>query len=89
MAQNSNGKGRPVAYCWMKSETKENLEFLYRLLKLSPHIPEIKIILVDKDLTNLEVLPRINRKFKKKKFDLSGGLNTGSSGILERHILKY
>ena len=56
MAQNSNGKGRPVAYCWMKSETKENLEFLYRLLKLTPHIPEIKIILVDKDLTNLEVL---------------------------------
>ena len=33
-----------------------DLEFLYRLLKLTPHIPEIKIILVDKDLTNLEVL---------------------------------
>ena len=56
MAQNSDGEIRPVAYCWMKFETKENLEYLYNLLKLSPNIPEIKVIIVDKVLTNLDVL---------------------------------
>ena len=58
MVQNSNGEGRPVAYCWMKTENVENLEFLYSQILDLPDLPEVKVIIVDKDLTNLPVLKR-------------------------------
>ena len=56
MVQNSNGEGRPVAYCWMKAETYENLEFFYKELLDLPGTSEVKVILVDKDLTNVNLL---------------------------------
>ena len=56
MVQNSNGEGRPVAYCWMNAETKVNLEFCYQALKSCKDLPDIKVIMVDKDLTNINVL---------------------------------
>jgi hypothetical protein len=56
MVQNSNGEGRPVAYCWMKAETMENLEFFYTEILNMPRLSETKVIIVDKDLTNVNLL---------------------------------
>jgi hypothetical protein len=56
MVQNSNGEGRPVSYCWMKAETYENLEFFYNEILDLPGASEVKVILVDKDLTNVNLL---------------------------------
>ena len=53
--QNENLNGVPVAYCFMRSETKENLEFYYE--KLNCNVQKTaQIIMVDKDLSNIGLI---------------------------------
>ena len=59
MVQNSNGEGRPVVFCWMKAESLENLEFFYDQILDLPNLPDTKVILVDKDLTNITLPTKI------------------------------
>ena len=45
-----DGSGKPVAYCYMKRETKETLE------KIIDDTSQINVIMVDKDLTEISIL---------------------------------
>lgn len=55
LVQNENLNGVPVAYCFMRSENKENLEFYYE--KLNAQVKkEGQIVMVDKDLSNISLI---------------------------------
>jgi hypothetical protein len=55
LCQNENLNGVPVAYCFMRSETKENLEFYYE--KLNSEVSKNgQIVMVDKDLSNISLI---------------------------------
>jgi hypothetical protein len=55
VCQNENLNGVPVAYCFMKNETKENLEFFYENLNRKNDRYQ-KIVMVDKDLSNIQLI---------------------------------
>ncbi|CAF0933134.1 unnamed protein product [Brachionus calyciflorus] len=53
LVQDNNFSGRPVANCLMKNETNENLEFFYSTFVKHNNVEFVKLVMVDKDLTNL------------------------------------
>ena len=54
----------------MKAEYLENLEFFYDHILDLPNLPDTKVILVDKDLTNINLLKRnITDKIKQEKYN--------------------
>lgn len=57
LVQDSNCHGRPVAYCLMKNETNENLEFFYKTFVEYNNVEFVKLVMVDKDLSNLYLIP--------------------------------
>lgn len=61
LTQNENLKGVPVAYCFMKEESLENLSFWYQEL-VKGNDKEQQIIMVDKDLTNLDLFKKYFKK---------------------------
>ncbi|CAF1606765.1 unnamed protein product [Rotaria magnacalcarata] len=56
MAQNANLKGVPVSYCLMNSGNKDNLEFFYAAMRDLNDLQKTQVIMVDKDLTNIDIL---------------------------------
>ncbi|CAF1088511.1 unnamed protein product [Brachionus calyciflorus] len=56
LVQDSNCNGRPIAYCFMRNETLENLEFFYKTFTEINDIENVQVVLVDKDLTNLDLI---------------------------------
>jgi hypothetical protein len=55
VCQNENLNGVPVAYCFMRNETKENYEFIYGNLNRKNDRYQ-KIVMVDKDLSNIQLI---------------------------------
>jgi hypothetical protein len=55
VCENKNLNGVPVAYCFMRNETKENLEFYYENLNRKKDRYQ-KIVMVDKDLSNIQLI---------------------------------
>ena len=56
MVQNGESKGVPIAYCLMNTDSKENIEFMYDMLKENNDLCNTKCIIIDKDLTNVDVI---------------------------------
>ncbi|CAF1492282.1 unnamed protein product [Adineta steineri] len=56
LVQNANLKGVPVAYCLMNSGIKENLEFFYAAMSKNNDLTKTQVVIVDKDLTNIDIL---------------------------------
>ncbi|CAF1023307.1 unnamed protein product [Brachionus calyciflorus] len=59
LAQDSNLKGVPIAYCFIRSETNENLNWIYSTFSKYNDIIKNKVIMVDKDLSNIDILERV------------------------------
>ncbi|CAF0963335.1 unnamed protein product [Didymodactylos carnosus] len=56
LVQNANLKGVPFAYCLMISGIKDNLEFFYSAMGKYNDLTQTQVVMVDKDLTNVDVL---------------------------------
>jgi len=56
LAQDSYKHGLPIAYCLLKSENRENMQFMYDTLEKHLHIDKIENIMIDKDLQNIDFL---------------------------------
>lgn len=56
LAQNANLHGVPVAYCFMRASTAENLDFFYSNLSKLNDLHETKAVIVDKDWNNIDRL---------------------------------
>jgi len=56
LVQNANLKGVPVAYCLMISGIKDYLEFFYSEIGKYNDLTQTQVIMVDKDLNNIDVL---------------------------------
>ena len=56
MVEDGDGRGKPAAYCFLRSETKENLEKVLTYFSDFNDVSRSKIIMVDKDLTEINVL---------------------------------
>ncbi|CAF3460435.1 unnamed protein product [Rotaria sp. Silwood2] len=56
LVQNAGLKGVPVAYCLMTTGNKDNLHFFYSAICEDNDITQTQVIMVDKDLTNLDIL---------------------------------
>ena len=51
MVEDGDGRGKPVAYCFQRSETKVNLEKNLDYFCRTNDTSKTKIVMVDKDLT--------------------------------------
>ena len=58
MVQNINLKGVPVSYCLMATDTKENLDFFYSSMRDHNDLQQTQVIMVDKDLKNIDILQK-------------------------------
>ena len=56
LAQDNNLRGVPVAYCLMNTDTKENLNFFYESFLKHNNVTKTNAIIIDKDLTNIDLL---------------------------------
>ncbi|CAF3367722.1 unnamed protein product [Rotaria socialis] len=56
LVQNASLKGVPVAYCLMTTGNKDNLQFFYSSISEDNDLTQTEVIMIDKDLTNLDVL---------------------------------
>ena len=56
MVEDGDGRGKPVAYCFQRSETKVNLEKILDYFCRTNDTSKTKIVMVDKDLTEISVL---------------------------------
>ena len=56
MAEDGDGRGKPVAYCFLRSETKDNLEKVLNYFCNFNDTSRTKIVMVDKDLSVINVL---------------------------------
>ncbi len=56
LVQNKRLKGLPVAFALMRQETNSNYEFTYQNVFSVLNASLVKIIMVDKDLQNLDLL---------------------------------
>ena len=65
MVEDGDGRGKPAAYCFHRSETKENLEKVLAYFRDFNDVSRSKIIMVDTDLTEINVL---KSKFSKRKY---------------------
>ena len=83
MAEDGDGRGRPVAYCFVRSETKENLEKVLDYFCEFNDTSKTRVVMVDKDISVINALkcklPNANvllckfhvmKYFKKKVSDL-------------------
>ena len=84
MVEDGDGRGKPVAYCFQRSETKVNLEKILDYFCRTNDTSKTKIVMVDKDLTEISVLKsklpsatillckfHVMKYFKKKISDLN------------------
>ena len=83
LGEDGDGKGKPVAYCYLKSENKENLQKVLGYFSLHNDVKDVRIVIVDKDLNEMnaikECIPNatillckfhVMKYFKKKVSDL-------------------
>lgn len=56
LAEDSDGSGKPVAYCFMRRETKETVEKVIDMFCEHNDTSKVNVIMVDKDLTEISVL---------------------------------
>ena len=56
MVEDGDGRGKPVAYCFIRSETKENIEQCLTHFCNFNDVSQSKVIMVDKDLTEINAL---------------------------------
>ena len=56
LVEDQDGSGKPVAYCFMRRETKETLEKIIDVFCENNDTSRINVIMVDKDLTEISVL---------------------------------
>ena len=84
MVEDGDGRGKPVAYCIQRSEAKVNLEKILDYFCRTNDTSKTKIVMVDKDLTEISVLKsklpsatillckfHVMKYFKKKISDLN------------------
>ncbi|CAF2786046.1 unnamed protein product [Rotaria sp. Silwood2] len=62
LVQNANLKGVPVAYCLMTTGNKDNLEFFYSTMSQQNDLTQTQVVMVDKDLTNIDILQEYFRQ---------------------------
>ena len=77
VAENNNLNARPVAYCFLQSAILPNLEFFYNSMDSHNDLRITEIIVVDKDLTNIDLL---SKYFKNEKLRIL---------LCSFHTLKY
>ena len=58
LVQNANLQGVPVVYCLVIGGIKENLEFFYSSMSKNNDLKQTQVVMIDKDLTNIDVLQR-------------------------------
>ena len=56
LVDDENGNGKPVAYTYMRRETKENLTRVMEIFGEYNDISKINVVMIDKDLTEISVL---------------------------------
>ena len=56
VVENNNLNARPVAYCFLQSAVLPNLEFFYSSMESYNDLSKTEIIIVDKDLTNIDLI---------------------------------
>jgi len=56
LCQDSSLRGIPVATCLMRTEANENMDFMYESFSKVYDTNKVEVIMVDKDLQNLELL---------------------------------
>ena len=56
LVQNQRLKGLPVAFAYMRNETNVNFDFVYDKVFEVLDVSRVKIVMVDKDLQNLDLL---------------------------------
>ena len=56
LVDDENGNGKPVAYTYMRRETKENLTRIMEIFAEYNDISKINVVMIDKDLTEISVL---------------------------------
>ena len=56
MVEDGDGRGKPVAYCFIRSETKENIKQCLTHFCNFNDVSQSKVIMVDKDLTEINAL---------------------------------
>ena len=83
LAEDGDGRGKPVAYCYVKSETKENMQKVLEKFCEYNDVSDVRIIMVDKDLNEINAIKQfipgatvllckfhVMKYFKKKVSDL-------------------
>ena len=58
LVQNANLRGVPVALSFIRAESAENLEFVYRCFKETNDLTRSQVVMIDKDLDNVAILPQ-------------------------------
>lgn len=56
MDEDGDGRGKPVAYCFQRPGTKDNQERILSYFCDTNDTSKTKIVMVDKDLTGINVL---------------------------------
>ena len=56
LVEDQDGSGKPVAYCFMRRETKESLERIIDIFCEQNDTSKVNVIMVDKDLTEINLL---------------------------------
>ena len=66
MCQDSNGRGRPVAYLWVKDESKESLTHAFHIFATynKSILEKTKVLMVDKDFNEINCLKEVFTKAK-------------------------
>ncbi|MFO0001750.1 MAG: transposase, partial [bacterium] len=57
LCQDSNLNGIPVACCYMRNETNTNMRFMYESFSERYETDKVEMIMVDKDLQNIDLIP--------------------------------
>ena len=61
MCEDNNGKGRPIAYFWVKNEQERTLSSAFQFFtKYHKNIMDrTKVIIIDKDFTEMKILENL------------------------------
>ncbi len=58
MVQDKNLRGLPVGYCFVDHEKADNLRFMYDQFTKYNNPDSVEVIMVDKDLSNIELIKK-------------------------------
>ncbi|CAF1473774.1 unnamed protein product, partial [Rotaria sordida] len=75
LVQNVNFNRVPVAYCLMTTGNKDNLEVFYSTISQHNDLTQAQVAVVDKDLTNIDVLKYLKIRIHELKIPLTNRIN--------------